>query len=151
VILTERAADLATHSGQVAFPGGRYDPSRDTSLVATALREAFEEIGLRGEEVEVIGALPERRTLSSNYIISPFVGRVPAWLPLRLDRGEVGHAFHAPLQAFAAAEARERFVWVHGDRSYEVPFVAVGRWRVWGVTLEIIDDLLVELNGISAS
>jgi 8-oxo-dGTP pyrophosphatase MutT (NUDIX family) len=151
VILTERAASVTTHAGQVAFPGGRFDPSRDPSLVATALRETFEEIGLPEKNVEVIAALPERRTLSSNYIVSPFVGRVPASFPLRLDPREVRHAFNAPMPLFAAPERRDRFVWMHGGRSYEVPFVAVGGRRVWGVTLEIVDDLLVELKGILAS
>lgn len=150
VILTERAANLTTHAGQVAFPGGRYDPSRDTSLVATALRETFEEIGLPEKDVEVVGALPERRTLSSNYIVSPFVGRVPASVPFRLDRREVERAFNAPLQVFGASEQRARFVWKKGRRPYEVPFVAVGNSRVWGVTLEIIDDLLIELESMAA-
>jgi 8-oxo-dGTP pyrophosphatase MutT (NUDIX family) len=147
VILTERAAGLATHAGQVAFPGGRYDPSRDATLVATALRETLEEIGLPAEEVEVIGALPERRTMSSNYVISPFVGRVPSSFPLCIDRREVCRAFRAPLRKFAESARRERFVWMHGAQPYEVPFVAVEKCRVWGVTLEIIDDLLVGLTG----
>lgn len=151
VILTERAAGVATHAGQVAFPGGRHDPSRDTSLVATALRETFEEIGLPGEQVELIGALPERRTLSSNYVISPFVGRVPSSFPLRPDPREVCHAFRAPLRIFAAPGRRDRFVWMHARQPYEVPFVAVDERRVWGVTLEIIDDLLVELEGLLPS
>jgi 8-oxo-dGTP pyrophosphatase MutT (NUDIX family) len=150
VILTQRAAGVATHAGQVAFPGGRYDASRDTNLMATALRETYEEIGLPGDRVEVIGVLAERRTLSSNYIISPFVGRIPPTIPLCLDRREVCHAFRAPLQGFAAPERRGRFVWMYGGQPYEVPFVAVGKRRVWGVTLEIIDDLLVELSGILA-
>jgi 8-oxo-dGTP pyrophosphatase MutT (NUDIX family) len=148
VILTERAAGVATHAGQVAFPGGRHDPSRDTSLVETALRETFEEIGLPGEKVEVIAALPERRTLSSNYLITPFVGRVPSSFPFHLDPREVCHAFFAPLSVFSRPERRERFVWTHGAEQYEVPFVAVGERRVWGVTLEIVDDLLGELKGL---
>lgn len=146
VILTERAADLATHPGQVAFPGGRYDQAQDTSLLATALREASEEIGLPAERVEVLGALPERRTLTSNYIVSPFVGRIAPSVPFQLDRREVRHVLAAPLELFASSGQRGRFVWSHGDRSYEVPYVAVGEHRVWGVTLEIIDDLLVELD-----
>lgn len=151
VLLTERAAGLAMHAGQVAFPGGRHDPSRDASLVATALRETFEEIGLPGREVEVIGALPERRTLSSNYLISPFVGRVPASFPLRLDPREVCRTFFAPLGAFADSGRRNRFVWVHAGQPYEVPFVAIGECRVWGVTLEIVDDLLIEWERLRAS
>jgi 8-oxo-dGTP pyrophosphatase MutT (NUDIX family) len=150
IILTERSASLVMHAGQVAFPGGRYDPLQDTSLVATALRETFEEIGLPERVVEVIGALPERRTLSSNYMVSPFVGRVSASVSLRPDHREVHRVFRAPLRVFAESERRDRFVWTREGQSYEVPFVAVGDSRVWGVTLEIIDDLLIELVGMPA-
>ena len=80
-ILTRRAAELRRHAGEVAFPGGRHDPARDSSLLATALREAREEIGLEEADVALLGALPERRTVSSRYLVSPFVGRV------RLIRG----------------------------------------------------------------
>jgi hypothetical protein len=75
---------------------------------------------------------------------------VSASVPLHPDRREVHRVFHAPLRVFAVSERRDRFVWTRGGQSYEVPFVAVGDNRVWGVTLEIIDDLLIELEGMQA-
>lgn len=146
VILTERASNLKMHAGQVAFPGGRYDPVHDGSLVATALRETFEEIGVLEGDVQVIGALPERRTLTSNYVVSPFVGLVTASISLHLDRREVHRAFRVPLEVFESSDRRDRFVWKAEEQAYEVPFVSVGSSRVWGVTLDIIDDLLMELG-----
>ena len=71
VILTERAAHLSMHAGQVAFPGGRHDPSQDASLVATALRETFEEIGLLETDLEVIGIFKATRHVVHPDIFIP--------------------------------------------------------------------------------
>jgi hypothetical protein len=83
-------------------------------------------------------------------MVSPFVGRLSASVSLRPDRREVQRVFNAPLRMFAESERRDRFVWTREEQSYEVAFVAVGDSRVWGVTLEIIDDLLIQLEGMLA-
>ena len=97
VILTLRTESLPTHKGQVAFPGGRFGPRYDESLVDTALREAEEEIGLRRGDVEIVGSLPDVQTMSSRFVITPLVGRIPADYPFVLDPGEVAEVFAMPL------------------------------------------------------
>jgi 8-oxo-dGTP pyrophosphatase MutT (NUDIX family) len=95
VLLTERTAHLSTHSGQVAFPGGRTDPE-DASPAATALREAHEEVGLEGRYVEVLGTLPIYRT-GSSFIITPVIALVQPDCVLQPNPYEVAQIFEVPL------------------------------------------------------
>jgi 8-oxo-dGTP pyrophosphatase MutT (NUDIX family) len=141
-VLTRRAARLRMHGGQIAFPGGRHDPGRDASLLATALREAREEVGLDEAEVTLLGALPERRTVSSSYLVSPFVARVRSLRPLDPDSREVARVFAVPLGKFADPGGRELVDWRHDGRIHRVPAVRVEGELVWGLTLDVIDDLL---------
>lgn len=95
VLLTERTLHLSTHSGQVAFPGGRADPE-DDSPAATALREAWEEVGLEERFVEVLGVLPPYVT-GSSFIIAPVVGLVRPDCVLHANPAEVADMFEVPL------------------------------------------------------
>ena len=95
LLLTERATNLSSHSGQVAFPGGRTDDS-DIDAVDTALREANEEVGLPRELVEVLGVLPIYVT-GTAYIITPVVALVQPGFVLRPNPGEVADVFEVPL------------------------------------------------------
>ena len=95
LLLTERATNLSSHSGQVAFPGGRTDDS-DIDAVDTALREASEEVGLPRELVEVLGVLPIYVT-GTAYIITPVVALVQPGFVLRPNPGEVADVFEVPL------------------------------------------------------
>jgi len=95
VLLTERTAHLSTHSGQVAFPGGRADPE-DASPADTALREAHEEVGLERRYTEVLGSLPIGRT-GSAFIITPVVALVQPGLSLQPNPHEVADVFEVPL------------------------------------------------------
>ena len=95
VLLTRRTAHLPTHAGQVAFPGGKID-ARDANAAAAALREAFEEVTLAPECVEVIGTMPAYRT-GSGFEITPVVGLVDSAATWRADPGEVDLVFEVPL------------------------------------------------------
>ena len=95
VLLTERTAHLSTHSGQVAFPGGRADPE-DATPAHTALREAQEEVGLAPDYVEVLGALPTYVT-GSSFIITPVVALVRPDCVLKPNPYEVADLFEVPL------------------------------------------------------
>jgi 8-oxo-dGTP pyrophosphatase MutT (NUDIX family) len=143
--LIQRPADAASHQGQVAFPGGRHEPERDEGLLATALREAEEEVGIAPGDVEVLGALSEHRTLSTSFVITPFVGLVPFPYLFRCDPREVESVFQAPLDRFAAGQPRARLRWEHGGSCYTVPCVRIDRYEVWGVTLRIIEELISAL------
>ena len=86
---------LRDHAGQVSFPGGRAE-DHDADAVATALRETEEEVGLSRQHIEVIGALPHYRTVTS-YVVTPVVGLVRPGFELALDSFEVAEAFEVPL------------------------------------------------------
>lgn len=101
VLLTQRTEHLKKHPGQISFPGGRAEPD-DASLVATALREAQEEVGLAPERVEVLGSLPTYVT-GTGFEVTPVVGLIQAQaheqgeLQLQPDAGEVARVFEVPL------------------------------------------------------
>jgi 8-oxo-dGTP pyrophosphatase MutT (NUDIX family) len=139
LILTRRAALLKHHPGQVAFPGGKQDPGDPTPLDA-ALREAREEIGLRPEQVEVLGHFDVHETVT-DFNVSPFVGLVdPDFRPV-IDRAEVDEAFEVPL-AFALDPDNLQ---VHGRRwqgqmrrYYVIPY---GPHYIWGATARMLKTL----------
>jgi len=81
VVYIRRSDHVASHRGQVAFPGGRVDPV-DATLLDAALREAHEEVGIPPSIVQVIGALPTMQTTTSGIVVAPFVGVIPSDAPL---------------------------------------------------------------------
>ena len=95
VLLTQRTAHLSTHSGQVAFAGGKCDPE-DADAVATALREAHEEVGLDAHHVQVLGSLPEYVT-GSAFFVTPVVALIAPTHTLTPNPHEVQAAFEVPL------------------------------------------------------
>lgn len=105
VLLTERTTNLSTHSGQVAFPGGKVDPT-DASVTDAALREADEEVALAREFVDVIGQLPAYVT-GTQFSVTPVVALVREGFVLRPNPGEVACAFEVPL-AFLMNPAHHR-------------------------------------------
>ena len=143
VLLTQRNANLRSHSGQVAFPGGRIDAG-DASAEAAALRETMEEIGLPGERVEVIGRLPDYVT-GSGYRIAPVLSVVKPGFHLHLNPAEVDAAFEVPLSFLMdpANHHRQSRTWNEQRRYfYEMPF---GERYIWGVTAGIIRTLYERL------
>lgn len=145
VILTKRTEALRSHSGQVAFPGGRIDPE-DVSPEAAALREADEEIGLSADFVDVIGMLPDYYT-GSGYRIKPVIGIVRPGFSLTINPDEVDDAFEVPLSFLmdATNHRQESRVWQDIERHfYTMPY---GEKYIWGVTAGIIRALHDRLYG----
>ncbi|HWI84086.1 CoA pyrophosphatase [Ramlibacter sp.] len=140
VLLTERTTHLSTHSGQVAFPGGKRDAT-DRDEAHTALREAQEEIGLAPGLVDIIGQLPTYTT-GTQFIITPVVGLVEPGHQLTLNAFEVADAFEVPL-AFLMNPAHHRrhaIEW-HGVRRewFSMPYRDGDIERfVWGATAAML-------------
>ncbi len=135
------------HGGQIAFPGGVRDPT-DRDLCATALREAWEEIGLPAESVRIIVELPSVATRATGFHITPFLGTVAAHAPWRPNPGEIVDVLEVETVYLADPAIRERAEWQREGwgSPREVTFVRLGEHILWGATLRIIDDLLPRLR-----
>ena len=143
VLLTVRSAKLNSHSGQVAFPGGKRDP-QDVSAEATALREAHEEVGLAPKNVEVLGRLPIYVT-GTAFNITPVVALVhpqPAYFP---NPGEVADLFEVPLSFLLNPAHHERHAmhWQGADREwFAMPYQDGEQQRyIWGATAGMLRNL----------
>lgn len=136
VLLTQRTVHLSTHSGQIAFPGGRHDP-HDQSLIATALREAQEEVGLMPEYVEVLGTLPIYRT-GSAFIVTPVVAIVRGGFSVVRNPGEVDEIFEVPLAFLMNPANHRRHVVDVGGTAREwlsMPYHdGIAERYIWGAT-----------------
>ncbi|HEY9025730.1 MAG TPA: CoA pyrophosphatase [Burkholderiaceae bacterium] len=145
VLLTRRTDHLNDHAGQVSFPGGRTDPE-DADAVATALREAHEEVGIAADEVEVIGQLPAYTTVTA-YEVTPVVGLLDPPRAMRLDPFEVAEVFEVPL-AFLMDPAHHRRHAVevdgHARQFISMPWGQDRRgepYFVWGATAAMLRNL----------
>ena len=140
LLFTKRADHLGEHPGQMSFPGGGREPS-DDSLLDTARREANEEIGLRPEEVDVVGQLDDLPTVT-RYRVRPFVSRVPdrSYEP---DEREVAEIAILPVAGLTDLENYESERREHPDYGdVRVHFFHVGGYTVWGATARIVVQLL---------
>jgi 8-oxo-dGTP pyrophosphatase MutT (NUDIX family) len=144
VLFTQRTPHLRSHSGQVAFPGGRAEPG-DASAEFTALREAEEEIGLRPESVELLARLPDYRT-RTGFVVTPVIGLLAPPLVLAPDPNEVAEIFEVPLAFLVDERNRQR-------RTREFQGQTVGYYVfeyqdriIWGATA----GMLVNLNTMLA-
>ncbi len=146
LLFIRRAATLRSHSGEMAFPGGSYDPT-DDSLVTTALREAQEEIGLPTERVEVLGLLHPVFTVVSNFLIVPVVAYLPSGPgQLQIAASEVAEVLLLPLYALADPAIAHTEVWNREGKLRTVYFYNYGSLCIWGATARIVNNLFELLH-----
>lgn len=142
VVLTRRPETLKAHAGQVAFPGGSVDPE-DGSSLATALREADEELGIPPSSVRLLGCLDDRPVITG-FNVTPWVGRIPPDLIYTPSPVEVARVFDLPLAALVDP-SRTKFRFEVMERNgfpIDVPFFETDGEVIWGATGRVLLQLL---------
>jgi 8-oxo-dGTP pyrophosphatase MutT (NUDIX family) len=142
-VLTRRREDLRRHAGEVSFPGGRRDAT-DPDLLATALREAHEEIGLDPGSVRIVGALQPTTTIATGYAIYPFVGLIEPGLVWTLSAREVAGVLELALDDLLAGYGRRRLL--RRGVPIRTDTYVVGDDLIWGATARILADLFDRLG-----
>jgi len=144
VLFTQRTLMVKDHRGQIAFPGGVRDPE-DPHLLATALRETEEEIGLAPEAVEVLGTLPPIATITG-YHITPFVGLIPHPYDFKPSPREVKRLLAFPVADFFPPERWSSGPYIFQGRTTRVCYWHNGQEVIWGATARILLNLLDHLG-----
>jgi 8-oxo-dGTP pyrophosphatase MutT (NUDIX family) len=141
IVLTKRTTKVKYHRGEISFPGGMYEDS-DGHSMKTAIRECHEEIGVKPDDIEIIGRLDDEKTLTG-FIITPYVGLIPYPYDFKPNPGEVNYLIYLPvdylLHSRPSAEMAE-----HAGRKERVSAIYYNNERIWGATCRI----LLKLKGI---
>ena len=135
VLYTERSPDLRSHSGQIAFPGGKIDPDDDGPGDA-ALREAWEEVALDRDDARILGYMPAYFT-GSNYLITPVVAEVRPHRAFVGNPGEVKSVFEVPLPMLMRNESFDTLHFEYGARKGSTWRIAHGGLVIWGITANL--------------
>jgi len=139
IVFIKRAEDGGIHSGQISFPGGKYEPM-DKTLIQTAKRETFEEIGVNGSQVEIIGKLTTLYIPVSNYIVHPtvgFINSIPNFIP---NKTEVDKIIVIPLELFLSeSNILSGEIEVRIQR-IKTPFYEIDEHKIWGATAMIMSE-----------
>ena len=142
ILLTLRSLNLTNHPGQIAFPGGKYD-EEDSFLINTCYRETEEEIGLKKEQIRIVGRLSPIQT-HTKFLIYPFVGLIENGFTININSDEVEEIFYASIDDLLI-EKNERLVEREGEIVYAYH---VSNRIIWGITGNILKELLSILKSL---
>ena len=147
ILFSKKSAAVPHHKGQFAFPGGIVE-ERDGSRVETALREAWEEIRLPADAVEVVGMLDDTETRATQFVITPVVGIVTRPVALQPDGREIERVIEVPLDTLRDPAIFRTELWERGGEEHEVHFYDVSAEDViWGATARILKQFLDIVDG----
>ena len=140
LLFTKRTQKVKDHKGQISFPGGVKEGNE--TLVNTALRECAEEIGLAVEDAEILGELDDAISLTSNYVISPFVALIPWPYHFKVSEEEIDELIEAPVSVFidGACQCQEDET-ISGEVVNSYSYHYQGR-VIWGVTARVLKQFL---------
>ena len=141
ILFTERSHKVEYHKGEISFPGGKVDPG-DASLVETALREGAEEIGLSPQDVTILGRMDDIVTLTTGFIVTPYVGRIPYPYPFQVNRDEIAALILAPLQDLSTDCGAEAPQVIQGEDRVGAHCFRYGDHIIWGATARILQQFL---------
>lgn len=141
LLLTKRTETLSRHKGEIAFPGGGVKEG-DADILATALREAEEEIGLKPDHVEIIGELDDVVTVASGFVVTPVVGFIPYPYPFRVNQIEIAELIHLPFAVLRQPWRLRVETRMRDGKEIPVYFYTYGPHTIWGLTARILRQLL---------
>lgn len=145
-ILIQRPIYEGVHSGQVSFPGGKYE-KMDKHLSQTALREASEEVGIQTNDVEIIGKLTDLYIRPSNFLVSPFIGYIGHLPDFVIDKREVQKIISVDLFDLDRKDIRSKKAIIHSSgNKIKTPYYEIEGLTVWGATAMIISELNAIVN-----
>jgi 8-oxo-dGTP pyrophosphatase MutT (NUDIX family) len=147
IIFIKRTMTVKTHQGQISFPGGMQDRG-DKTLRDTALREAEEEIGLRPEDVNILGELDDEITTTSNYIVTPFVATIPWPYHFTVNKNEVVRTISMPIAVLMDKDCRKPETEISNGEKVESFAYYYRGTRIWGATARILNKLLEIIAGL---
>lgn len=141
LLFTKRTEAVEYHKGQICFPGGAQNKG-DVDPKQTALRETYEEIGVRPEDVEILGMLDKMGTVTSNFLITPFVGIIPYPYKFKINKDEIEELIGIPLSALANKKNyREDTYVIDGVACTGSIFEYKGK-TIWGATARILKQFI---------
>jgi 8-oxo-dGTP pyrophosphatase MutT (NUDIX family) len=140
IVFTKRSDNVRYHKGEISFPGGVVD-EEDSELERTALREAFEEIGLKESDVQIIGVLDDIITITQ-FVVTPFVGLFPYPYPFKLSPIEIAELIEVPLSALLDENCFSEREIIRGTGKEVVYAYQYEHHIIWGATARILKQFL---------
>jgi 8-oxo-dGTP pyrophosphatase MutT (NUDIX family) len=150
-VLTRRTDRLDHHGGQISLPGGRHEPG-DADFAATALREAYEELGIVLDGADVLGQLTALYVPPSHFLVHPTVGYLPMRPLLQPNEDEVAEVIETSLAVLLDPDVREeepRALVSQGGRVVSTPYYRIGRHKVWGATAMVLSEFETLLRDVT--
>nr|NQU92980.1 CoA pyrophosphatase [Bacteroidota bacterium] len=141
IVFIRRSVYNGVHSGQISFPGGKYEPG-DKNLLETALRETSEEVGVANRQVEVIGKLSRLYIPPSNFLVEPYIGFTGTKPEFTGDPNEVAEIISVNFDEILDTAARQTTQIMSGKHGVDVPCFMVQEHVIWGATSMILNELV---------
>ena len=141
ILLTKRTDKVREHKGQISFPGGVYEEG-DETLLGTALRECAEEIGLKAEDAEVLGALDDEVSVTTNYVISPFVALIPWPYHFQVNEDEIEEIIEVPISALRDRDYSHQEIKTPDGKEVPSDSYQYQGKVIWGATARILNRFL---------
>jgi 8-oxo-dGTP pyrophosphatase MutT (NUDIX family) len=147
IVFIKRTETVSTHKGQISFPGGARE-KEDSSLLDTALRESYEEIGLDIKDAEILGELDDEITTTSNYIVTPYAGMIPWPYEFVKNTDEVNTIINVPIPALLEKDCLHPDTETLNGRKLDSYAYHYCGEIIWGATARILKKLLDIINPI---
>jgi 8-oxo-dGTP pyrophosphatase MutT (NUDIX family) len=146
ILLTKRTDRVKAHPGEISFPGGMYEEA-DADTRKTALRECHEEIGVKADDVEIVGRLDDLTTLTG-FVITPYVGIIPYPYSFKINQKEVAYLIHLPFEHLTKSDLVHEQIEYRG-RTETIDCIYYNGERIWGATCRMLLKLKRIVHGSS--